>query len=109
VQLERKKSGSWGVAKPVIAGFMVVLLLGITALAASPSLHEFFHSDAGSTDHNCAVTLFTRGQITTPGVTQILAVVAVLFGGAALLAETFQFSTTDYCFSSSRAPPSASF
>jgi len=105
LQLESKKSASWLVAKPVLAGFLVVLLLGYSALAASPSLHELVHHDAGSVDHNCFITFFARGQITPAAALQGLALIAVLAGGIALLAENFVPASTDYCFSSSRAPP----
>jgi hypothetical protein len=32
-------------------------------MAASPSLHELFHSDAGQSGHQCAVTMFAHGQV----------------------------------------------
>jgi hypothetical protein len=83
LQLERNKSASCFVAKSALAGFLVALILGYCALAASPSLHELFHHDAGSSDHNCFITFFARGQITPAASMQ----------------------STDYCFSPSRAPP----
>jgi hypothetical protein len=38
-----------------------VLLLN--AMVASPSLHEWFHSDACESGHHCAVTLFAHGHV----------------------------------------------
>ncbi len=91
--------------KPAIAGFLAVLLLGFSALAASPSLHELVHHDAGSADHNCFITFFAKGHVVTTAVAQGLTLVAVLFGAVALLTETFLLPTSDYSFSASRAPP----
>jgi len=105
LQLERKKSASWLVAKSALAGFLVILILGYSALAASPSLHELLHHDAGSSDHNCFVTFFAKSQITPAAGLQSLAVIVALFGGIALLADILVPSSTDYCFSPSRAPP----
>jgi hypothetical protein len=105
VQLERNKSAVRFGAKSALAGFLVVLLLGISALAASPSLHELIHHDAGSADHNCFITFFAKGHVTPATTVQGLALVAVIFGGVALLADNFIPSSTDYCFSASRAPP----
>ncbi|HTA29185.1 MAG TPA: hypothetical protein VK731_01795 [Candidatus Cybelea sp.] len=105
MQLEHKKSVSCQVAKSALAGFLIVLLLGYSALAASPSLHELIHHDAGSADHNCFITLYAKGHITPVAAVEFLALIAVLFGAVALLADQFVPSSTDYCFSASRAPP----
>src|ERR1035441_8000535 len=37
-------------------------------MAASPSLHEWFHADAGRAEHQCAVTLFAHGKVDTASV-----------------------------------------
>ena len=42
---------------------LALLVLMLDALAASPSLHELLHADAGRADHQCAVTLFAHGQV----------------------------------------------
>lgn len=105
VQLEQKKSASRHVTKSAIAGFLAVLLLGFSALAASPSLHELVHHDAGSADHNCFITFFAKGHFVTSETVRDLTLVAALFGGVALLTETFLLPASDYSFSASRAPP----
>jgi hypothetical protein len=46
-----------------LSGLLVLLLLLLNALAASPSLHELIHKDADKADHNCAITLFAHGQV----------------------------------------------
>ena len=47
----------------VIASLLTGLVLLLNALAASPSLHEWFHADAGKAEHQCAVTMFAHGQL----------------------------------------------
>jgi hypothetical protein len=42
---------------------LVGLVLMVNAMAASPSLHEWLHADAGEAGHHCAVTLFAHGQV----------------------------------------------
>jgi len=42
---------------------MTGIVLLLNAMAASPSLHEWFHADAGESGHQCAVTLFAHGQV----------------------------------------------
>ena len=49
--------------KAVIASLLAGLVLLLDAMAASPALHELIHNDAGSTEHQCAVTLFAHGQV----------------------------------------------
>jgi hypothetical protein len=45
------------VASGVLATFLLAL-----GLAASPQLHARFHPDAGSPNHECAVTLIASGK-----------------------------------------------
>jgi hypothetical protein len=49
--------------KAVVALLLVALVLLLDAMAASPALHELVHRDADSPDHQCAVTLFSHGQV----------------------------------------------
>lgn len=44
----------------------MALVLLLNLLAASSSLHERFHADAGQVGHQCAVTLFAHGQVDSP-------------------------------------------
>lgn len=46
-----------------VASLLTGIVLLLNAMAASPSLHEWFHPDAGSSHHECAVTMFTHGQV----------------------------------------------
>jgi hypothetical protein len=56
----------------------VLLVLLLNLMAASPSLHEYFHADAGKADHHCAVTLFAHGQVDAPAVDVALPLPAAL-------------------------------
>lgn len=47
-----------------VLSILLVLLLNL--LAASPSLHKYFHADADKAEHQCAVTLFAHGQVDSP-------------------------------------------
>jgi hypothetical protein len=46
----------------IIAGGLLTAFLFTLALAASPQLHARFHADAGSPNHECAVTLIASGK-----------------------------------------------
>ena len=46
-----------------IASLLVCLILLLDAMAASPTLHELIHKDAGKADHDCAVTMFAHGKV----------------------------------------------
>jgi hypothetical protein len=54
--------------KAIIASLLTGLVLLLNAMAASPSLHEWFHSDAGDSGHRCAVTMFAHGQVDSSSV-----------------------------------------
>jgi hypothetical protein len=93
------------IAQPASGFVLTALVLFLSFVGASPELHKLIHADAGSPDHNCAITLFAHGQVATANVSVAIVVLAVLFGGVALLAETFQIPLADYRYSPSRAPP----
>lgn len=46
---------------------LIFLVLLLNLLAASPSLHEWFHHDADKADHQCAVKVFAHGQVDSAG------------------------------------------
>lgn len=50
-------------SQAVIASVLMGIVLLVNAMAASPSLHELFHSDAAQSGHQCAVTMFTHGLV----------------------------------------------
>ena len=46
-----------------MAAMLVLVVLALNLLAASPTLHERLHSDAREAGHQCAITLFAHGQV----------------------------------------------
>jgi hypothetical protein len=100
--LQQSKPG-----KTTLAFVLAAFVLLLAALASSPTLHKLIHADAGAPDHECVISLFANGHVSSAPDAQILIGLALLFGGIALLAATLNFSKADYRFSSSRAPPSA--
>jgi len=55
-------------SQAVIASLLAGLVLLLNAMAASPTLHEWVHADAGKSEHQCAVTLFAQGQMDSASV-----------------------------------------
>jgi hypothetical protein len=49
--------------KIAAAIFCVALVFALALLASCPSLHQLIHKDADDPDHECAVTLFSHGQV----------------------------------------------
>lgn len=47
---------------------LIFLVLLLNLLAASPSLHEWFHHDADQPGHHCAVTTLAHGQVDSASV-----------------------------------------
>jgi len=41
-------------------------MLVLLALVACPALHHALHHDSDSSEHHCAVTIFTHGQVDAP-------------------------------------------
>lgn len=96
-----------GIGTSFVAGLMLVLWLGATALAMSPQLHQRLHKDSKSPTHECVVTLFSKGHLVA-GTTGAFALPLIpIFFGSFLLAEFFRFSLLDFRLSPSRAPPGA--
>ena len=93
---------------PALAVLLALMLLLVNAMAASPALHRAIHHDADADDHECAVTLFIKGQVSTAVIVTVVMGLLGIFGVVALLTDTPIFPAVDYSFSSSRAPPFAS-
>jgi len=87
------------------AAFGLVLFLALQLLSTSTALHKLVHSDADSVDHHCAITLFSRGQVSTAETIAVpVAFVAALFFFLPIL-QSAEFSSFEFRFSASRAPP----
>jgi hypothetical protein len=50
-------------AKLPLCGGLIILLLLVQSLAASPVLHHCFHDDASAPEHVCAVKTVAQGQL----------------------------------------------
>jgi hypothetical protein len=101
----RRKAQSLQSFKVAVAALMMTLLLALFALAASPSLHQYFHHDAGSTEHSCAITLFAHGKLMATGEVPVMAVFVSLLLLRVPLARLAEFSSYDLRLGFGRAPP----
>jgi hypothetical protein len=92
----------------IIASLLTGIVLLLNAMAASPALHELFHSDANSGQHHCAVTLFAHGQVDSAPVDVAPDAVFTPFQ-AVFQIEFSVFRPVIENLPSGRAPPVASF
>lgn len=105
VQPEQKTLEIRRVAKSVLAGLLVMSLLCVAVLSASPALHQHFHHDAANHNHSCAVALLQHGQMMVVDAPQLLEVFALLLLFCLSLAQPARFSSPDLRLSFGRAPP----
>ncbi len=59
--------------RALVAGGLLCAFLVALGLAAAPQMHERFHADADSPNHECAVTLIAAGKCAQGHVTPIMA------------------------------------
>ncbi|EEF59553.1 hypothetical protein Cflav_PD2460 [Pedosphaera parvula Ellin514] len=97
------------IGKSILAFLLAGLVLLVGASAASSSLHKFLHSDAGSSDHECLITAFHKGKVSTAAAAPVQVSVETSVSWSLPVIETFVPASADYRFSSSRAPPSHPF
>lgn len=97
-----KRSG-----KAIIASLLTGLVLLLNAMAASPSLHEWVHSDASESGHHCAVTLFAHGQVDSSTV-DVVVVGSQTFFAVNPAVEISVFSPAIENLPAERAPPVSS-
>ncbi|MGC3957924.1 MAG: hypothetical protein QM813_08275 [Verrucomicrobiota bacterium] len=94
--------------KPVMAGFMAVLFLGMTLIGAHDRLHLQLHADGPGHSHSpCAVCSIVKGQVDAP-----VAVVSEVFAflSVAWTLPTVQAiapAAIDLSVASSRGPPAS--
>ncbi len=94
-------------SRRVPAVICLALFLILQVFTSSETLHKLIHPDADSADHQCAITMFVHGQVNSveTGVAVIVLVAAIFFAVPPL--QSAVFSSFDYPFSASRAPPLA--
>jgi hypothetical protein len=88
----------------IIASLLAGVILLLNAMAASPSLHEWFHADAGQAEHQCAVTLFAHGKVDAATV-DVSVVVPLTLVEALPSIEFSVFSPAIENLPAGRAPP----
>ena len=88
-----------------LAGLLIGLLIFLSLVAVSPSLHSWLHPDANDEHHQCAVTAFQKQHLLT--VDFIPTVVACEAGQIRpiVFPNPPVFSSMDCRLSPSRAPP----
>jgi hypothetical protein len=93
--------------RAIIASLLTGLVLLLNAMAASPSLHEWVHADAGDSGHQCAVTMFAHGQVDSASV-DVAAVEPQTFVAVPSSVEISVFSPAIENLPAGRAPPVSS-
>jgi NADH:ubiquinone oxidoreductase subunit 2 (subunit N) len=105
VQPQQKNSGIRRIAKSAIAGLLILSWLFVAVLSFSPSLHQYFHHDADSAEHSCAVTLFAHGKVTAASAPPVLVFFVSLLLFCVPLVKLAEFSSFDLRLDFGRAPP----
>jgi len=90
--------------KPLLAAFLIGLVLVLNVMAACPALHELIHKDADKAEHQCAVTLFAHGHVDA-ATANVVVVSASDLIVAILPAKISRSSTTVKNLPAGRAPP----
>jgi hypothetical protein len=84
---------------------MLVLWLGLSALALSPLLHRWLHRDFTGVQHECVVTLLTKGHLLAGGSNAVTVASPVPNFRDPLPDDSCRDPSADYRLSPSRAPP----
>jgi len=88
-----------------MAGLMAGLMLVLTLLASSDSLHRALHGNSGRDHGQCAVCSLHQGKLDAPNTVQPMAVVPVSIARALPQAHFEFVQSFDYSLSPSRGPP----
>ena len=86
------------------AGLLALAILLLPALAALPTLHDHVHEEAADSDHQCAVTLFAKGQIDIAE-TSLPVQLPVQTAPKLSSRSAIFLQAPDYLFSQGRSPP----
>jgi hypothetical protein len=106
VQVVQKSSGVRCVAKSALTVLLLSAWLFASLLAASPSLHQYFHHhDSAGQAQSCAALLLKNGQVLAAGALTVLAVLVSLFLFYLPPAESVTVSSPDRRLGFGRAPP----
>lgn len=92
-------------SRPVWAILCLALFVVLQLFAASGPLHKSFHADSDTPDHHCVITLLAQGKVTPATASLWVAIFIALFLFFLPQITAVFYSSFDYRFSSSRAPP----
>ena len=96
-----------GKVKQAASAFLLGLVLSLQLFVALPGLHAWIHPDAADANHECAVTLFSHGQVHLDD-----APAPIFYAPQGLIAETIrpgvEFVSVDLLLLPSRGPPAFS-
>jgi hypothetical protein len=99
-----QKTGFRARSRRWLAAGLLGVFLSVFALTLSEALHRVLHSDAGSPQHQCAVTMLQGGQFEAPVTTVATVLVAVVPVSQLLLPE-ISLSSVDLSLPPSCGPP----
>ena len=105
VQPEQKNADIRRVARPALAGLLMVSWLFVTTLAVSPALHQYFHHGAADAGHSCVVTLVAHGHLLAASASTTFAVLVSMLLFCVPLARVAEFASVDLRLGFGRAPP----
>ena len=88
----------------ILAGVLAALVLFSSLAAVSTSLHQWLHADHQSSNHQCALANFNKGQIDISPVSVIAPMPPVDFSTLAPVREVF-FGSSDVRLLPGRGPP----
>jgi hypothetical protein len=84
---------------------LTALILLLSAAGASPTLHELIHADSHAVDHNCAITLFAKGHISSAPAAPVCDCFIIRFLQESPVENVLRTSVSDLRLSPGRAPP----
>ncbi len=82
------------------------LVLFLSVVGASTTLHKLLHADSGALNHSCAVTLFAKGQVASVDLAPIRDSFVPGLIGVRLVENSFTNPVADVRLTPGRAPPS---
>jgi len=86
---------------------LILLVLLCGAFAANPSLHELIHHDAEDSGHECAISLFARGQVQFEEAPPVFNAPTFVSFAVATPLQALMLETAEFALLPGRAPPAA--
>ena len=89
----------------LLAAGGVALVVMLSVLAASPTLHAWLHKNAGQADHECAITLYQQGMAAAEVGVILAAVALVVLARIATAPAELHLAPLRYWLPPGHAPP----